>query len=273
MRPRWALLTMALLTVSGTVQAGTLRDDAVRSAYAADDSYATDPAHAADAALPPGEVTPRPGFFRALGRDFVHFVAPSNLVVLGAGGAAALLVYPQDKDITADFHSSPRFDSFLRPGDVMGNGYTQGAIAAGTWLVGKVSHSGRMTGIGEDLIRAQIINGTVTSALKLAAHRYRPDGTPWSFPSGHSSAAFTTATVLERHLGWKAGVPAYAVAAYIGVSRLQANKHYASDVLFGAAVGIAAGRAVTFGHGPKRVSVTLIAVPGGVGVAVAGATR
>ena len=44
--------------------------------------------------------------------------------------------------------------------------------------------------------------------------------------------------------GWKAGLPAYLAASYIGVSRLQENRHYLSDVIFGAAVGIVSGRSL-----------------------------
>jgi membrane-associated phospholipid phosphatase len=222
-----------------------------------------------------GATTPsdRPGFFRELGKDFAHVVAPSNLVVFGAGGAAALLVYPQDHQITEDFVASARLDSFLRFGNVAGNGFTQGGLAVATWLVGKASHSKGIAEVGEDLIRAQIVNGTLTASLKLAAHRERPDGTPWSFPSGHASASFATATVLQRHLGWKVGLPAYAAAAYIGASRLQDNKHFASDVLFGAAVGIVSGRAVTFDRGRTHVTLAPLAVPGGGGLALVGTSR
>ena len=42
--------------------------------------------------------------------------------------------------------------------------------------------------------------------------------------------------------------PAYAVAAYVGASRVQAGKHFTSDVVFGAALGIVAGRTVTLGN-------------------------
>jgi hypothetical protein len=68
-------------------------------------------------------------------------------------------------------------------------------------------------------------------------------------------------------------VPAYALATYIGASRLQANKHFASDVLVGAAVGIAAGRAVTVGRGNQHVALMPLVGRGGVGIAVVSAGR
>jgi membrane-associated phospholipid phosphatase len=74
-----------------------------------------------------------------------------------------------------------------------------------------------------------------------------------------------SAIVLQRHFGWKAGVPACAVAAYIGVSRLSQNKHYASDVVFGAAVGMVAGRAVTVGRGRARFEMAPFPAGAGIG--------
>jgi membrane-associated phospholipid phosphatase len=72
--------------------------------------------------------------------------------------------------------------------------------------------------------------------------------------------------VLHSEFGWKAGVPAYAVAAWIGASRMQGQRHYLSDVITGAAVGILAGRSVSFSAGSARFAVSPVAVPGGAGV-------
>jgi membrane-associated phospholipid phosphatase len=120
--------------------------------------------------------------------------------------------------------------------------------------------------IGADLIRSQIVAQTMTATIKLSVGRGRPDGTQYSFPSGHSSATFATATVLQRHLGWKAGIPAYGLAAYVAASRVQDKRHFLSDVTFGAAIGVVAGRSVTIGRGQGRVAVSPAAAPGGAAV-------
>ena len=109
---------------------------------------------------------------------------------------------------------------------------------------------------------------TLTSAVKLSVRRARPDGTQYSFPSGHTSVSFATATVLQRHLGWKAGVPAYALATYVAASRVQDKRHFLSDVAFGAAIGIVAGRTVTLGRGEHRVTMAPAATPGGGGLSL-----
>jgi membrane-associated phospholipid phosphatase len=74
--------------------------------------------------------------------------------------------------------------------------------------------------------------------------------------------------VLQEHLGWKVGLPAFAAAAYTAASRVAVNQHWASDVVFGAAVGLASGRTVTIRLREARLSVSPLAVSGGGGVLV-----
>ena len=77
---------------------------------------------------------------------------------------------------------------------------------------------------------------------------------------------FATATVLQRDLGWKIGVPAYGLATYVAASRIQDKRHFLSDVAFGAAIGIVAGRSVTVGGGDTKFAVAPTAAPGGGGI-------
>jgi len=117
------------------------------------------------------------------------------------------------------------------------------------------------------VLRAQILSQAITGVVKKAAQRERPDGSDTrSFPSGHTSVSFASATVLHREFGWKVGIPAYAAATYVGTARIEKKKHFLSDVAFGAAIGILSGRTVTIGSGNKRFAVTPVAAPGGAGV-------
>lgn len=68
--------------------------------------------------------------------------------------------------------------------------------------------------------------------------------------------------MLQRHYGLKAGIPAYAVATYVAASRLHDNRHYLSDVIFGAGIGIATGRAVAR-HSGVDYTLAPAVVPGG----------
>ena len=76
-------------------------------------------------------------------------------------------------------------------------------------------------------------------ALKYTVQRERPNGSVRSFPSGHTAAAFSAAGFLERRYGWWYGIPAFALASLTGYSRVKSNQHWTSDVLAGAAIGIA----------------------------------
>ena len=77
-------------------------------------------------------------------------------------------------------------------------------------------------------------------SLKLLINKKRPDGSnDNSFPSGHTAGAFMGAAFLDRRYGHAIGVPAYALAAFTGFSRVHARKHDAIDVVAGAGIAIA----------------------------------
>ena len=60
-------------------------------------------------------------------------------------------------------------------------------------------------------------------------------------PSGHTSATFASAAVLQDHFGWKVGVPSFAVAGFVGWTRIRDQHHWLTDVLVGAMIGFAVG--------------------------------
>lgn len=202
----------------------------------------------------------------ALGRDLVRIPSKDTALTLGVGGALALAVQPADRDLTRRARSSELLDRTLEIGEPLGSGWAQFGGALGTFAAGHAIRNPRLQTLGADLIRAQALNSVLTQALKLSVARTRPDGTLFSFPSGHTSASFANATVLQQHFGWKVGVPAYGAAAYVAASRLQENRHYASDVIFGAALGIVAGRTVMIGRGAGRFAMSPMPLPGGIGV-------
>ncbi|MEE9434580.1 MAG: phosphatase PAP2 family protein [Sphingorhabdus sp.] len=88
--------------------------------------------------------------------------------------------------------------------------------------------------------------GIVTQGLKETFPEIRPDGSNRrSFPSGHTSVSFAAAATLHNRYGWKVGIPAQLTAAFVGLARQKAGKHFWHDVLVGAAIGEASGFLIT----------------------------
>lgn len=114
-----------------------------------------------------------------------------------------------------------------------------------------------------------LVAGGTTYALKELIHERRPDRSDdGSFPSGHTSVSFAAAATLEKRYGWKAGLPALAVASFVGLARVEADKHYVHDVLAGAAIGTLSGLLLTHRH-DDRVRLTPWSAHGGGGIDVA----
>lgn len=76
-----------------------------------------------------------------------------------------------------------------------------------------------------------------TEGIKSLELERRPNGSDWkSLPSGHATAAFSSAMFVHKRYGWKTAIVPYAMAAVTGWGRVQADAHYWHDVLAGAAV-------------------------------------
>ncbi len=224
-------------------------------------------AAASPQATPPLPVADRPlaHLFQNLGRDFVSLGKADTVGILGVGALAAILSSNSDHRVdrwTID-HPAP---SITGVGRIGGDGWTMAGAALGTWATGEWLDRPLLAHVGSDLIRAQVLNGVITRGLKIAASRQRPNGGDHAFPSGHSSASFASAGVLQQHFGWKAGGPAYAAAGFVAWTRVRDRAHWVSDVVFGAALGLASARAVTRGHQSHTWSVTPVALPGGGGI-------
>jgi membrane-associated phospholipid phosphatase len=198
--------------------------------------------------------------------DFRRLPSKDTLTWLSIGAAVATVGHSVDRPVSRRLSTSPLLDGVFESGATVGGARLQLAGALTTYTIGRITNSPKVALVGGDLLRAQIIAQALTAGVKMSARRTRPDGTQYSFPSGHTSVTFASATVLQRDLGWKAGVPAYAVATYVAASRIQEKRHFLSDVAFGAAIGIIAGRTVTIGHGERQFAVTPMAVASGGGV-------
>ncbi|MES2275156.1 MAG: phosphatase PAP2 family protein [Bacteroidota bacterium] len=129
--------------------------------------------------------------------------------------------------------------------------YITSTLAPATMLVtGLATHNRELTVQAFETGGATLIAAGLTAGLKKITHRERPylahpdvifgksSSPDYSFPSGHTSVAFATATSLSLAFPkWYVIAPSFAYAGAVGYSRMYLGVHYPSDVLAGAVVG------------------------------------
>ena len=102
-----------------------------------------------------------------------------------------------------------------------------------------------------------LLNQAVTFGLKLIVDKPRPDmSNNYSFPSGHTSTAFQSASFIQRRYGWKYGIPAYALAGFTAFTRIDANKHDGWDVLGGIVIGVGSTYLFTTAYQKEHIELT-----------------
>jgi membrane-associated phospholipid phosphatase len=160
-------------------------------------------------------------------------------------------------------------------GNSLGHLVTLGPALVGTWLVGTITGKKSVADAALWAVASGALAGGVTAAVKPIVGRQRPPrGDPaafhpfkgdHSFPSGHTSFAFAVASSLAHSTpdGWS-DVAFYAAATLTGLSRINHNRHWASDVVAGAALGYLMGRQFNLG----RRQLTPVAIAGGAGLSL-----
>ncbi len=146
-------------------------------------------------------------------------------------------------------------------------------IGVSMYAVGRLTHVGRAADLGLHGTEAIALGGLTGDVLKMLFGRARPyvdtqpnpndwqfgrglkGGNYQSFPSGHTIAAFAAAAAVSDETSrwwpqtrWIIGPAMYGGAAMVGLSRMYNNKHWASDVMLGAAIGTFAGNKVVRYH-------------------------
>jgi hypothetical protein len=237
---------------------------------------------ASSAAAPPPESLFSKDYWKLVGSDIKEtFTAPAHWETrdwLIAGGVTAGigLTMAFDKDIqqAVQRNRNSTVNDIFDAVEPFGAEYAAGVIGA-FYLGGVIFKDPRATRVGLDGISASIIaSGLILQPLKYGIGRSRPSdnqGTynfqPFSgkdsFPSGHSTEAFTLATVIAEHydsLWIKFG--SYGIASMVGYARLNNNSHWASDVVAGAAIGTFVGHVVVhFNQNHRNLSLQPIVGP------------
>jgi membrane-associated phospholipid phosphatase len=196
--------------------------------------------------------------------DLRRLASRTPLLTLTVGGALALAARPGDARAVRSLSGNHAAEESLDAGSALGNGFVQAGAAVAVYGIGASLHRPAMASFGADLVEAQTVTGLVTQVLKVSVDRRRPDGGSHGFPSGHASATFATAAVIARRFGWRYGSLAYAAAAYVAASRITDRRHYPSDVIFGAALGIAGAYTLDIPMRTARLTVGAAPVPRGV---------
>ena len=219
---------------------------------------------------------PTRSFFPALAHnlldDVKHIPRKNSVYWLAAGTAMTLAIHPLDDTLNDRLSTSDTASHVFAAGKYIGSLPVLAGAAVSTYAIGRARGSRRAQHLGMDLLEATILSQTITQGIKVAVRRERPikdDGTRaggYAFPSGHASGTFAAATVLQQHLGWKWAVPTYTIASYVAMSRLVDDRHWASDVVAGATLGIIVGRSVTW-HGRNFYASPML-LPKGYGVLV-----
>lgn len=173
-----------------------------------------------------------------------------NLIILGAGTILTIVAHSFDGSVHDHFNDADRMGPWDDIGNnFLGTGIPGALIGLGTLGYGLKYDDEHSVNSGQAHLEALVASFGYTTLIKNVARRNRPDSdTPVSFPSGHTSTTFTSAAVLMDMYGPWVGVPALVLSTLTGISRLNADAHFLSDVVFGATLGYIVGHGYTRHH-------------------------
>lgn len=193
----------------------------------------------------------------------------NGFLILGIGGLTTIAAHQYDTDVV-EYHQKGH-DLLINRANTkawarVGSGFLGVSIAVGQLIWDQPN----------GLMHARALALTTLSHVSLAFifQRERPNGRgdylpfPSAYPSGHASSAFATAGSLAYAYGWKAGIPAYAVASAIAISRIAESAHWLSDITSGITLGVFWARASCLTHLNSQTDLNWMPLPTNDGLAI-----
>ncbi len=181
-----------------------------------------------------------------LGKNFLQLFRNDNLTPLINGIAGIAISTSLEDDIHGYFsqrNTSGTTETIITS---LGDAYFVGPAVVTVLILGHNSKNSRFQSFSYALTQGCLLNTGMTASLKIATSRMRPDSSnDRSFPSGHASNSFMTATLIHQFYGNKAGIISYSIAGIISASRLKKDVHWLSDVVAGASLGTIIGLTVS----------------------------
>nr|BDT29212.1 phosphatase PAP2 family protein [Bacteriovorax sp. HI3] len=193
-----------------------------------------------------------------------------NVLLVGTGLTLTVLLLEDSLvDTTQNEVANDKpLGSLSKFGDLSGQLLPNALYALGQSLAGASGNpDGYRRAIG--MFKASAYASGVTTALKYTIREPRPINGHKdrnSFPSGHTTTAFAfSGYVLGEH-GWAWGTPALALSTFVGISRINDNRHFLHDVLAGATIGLSYGLGIAKidkakkDNGEKEAGLTIVPI-------------
>lgn len=179
-------------------------------------------------------------------------------ILLGAAGAT-VVAHQYDPEVRDEYGDNRHMPTNIsRLGSLLGSGGP--SIATLTGLLFWDQPEGLKMG------RAVLLTSASHITIAMIANRRRPNNGVRAFPSGHTSTSFAVAGSLAYSYGPWVGVPALALASFVGASRIADNAHWLSDTVAAAGLGLFWAHASAYADTDKQ-SITSgfspAIVPGG----------
>ena len=189
-----------------------------------------------------------------------------------AAGVGVMMLLDEPVQRLAQRHRNAATDDLAAVFRPAGEPEVFGTVSLGLAAAGLVAHRPAVTRAGGRLVASLCLAGATTVALKALLGRARPDAGAGAFdfdpftrsqalPSGHTAMAFALAASLADEVRSPVvRIGLYGMATGTGLSRINDNRHWASDVGLGGLIGVASAKLVrgrwrVFGIAPPRLLI------------------